>query len=225
MSGPKRLLATLIAVTVTLGLVSRAEATLIEIYDKTTFLTSTGASSLTGALPDLGSVGVTTTISGTTISISAPSSTLYVGAAGVGIGGDWYGPLAGNDIAISDSENLNFDLPSPVFSFGFDFVEPGSSTMPPWGGAAVDSTFEVTLKSAGLPVGFFSFNRPEDVVGFVGVWTDFSFDRVEIREAIGGIDDEYFGEAYAGTTPVPEPTILWLLGSGLSALALRRRVR
>ena len=55
MSGPKRLLATLIAVTVTLGLVSRAEATLIEIYDKTTFLTSTGASSLTGALPDLGS--------------------------------------------------------------------------------------------------------------------------------------------------------------------------
>jgi hypothetical protein len=35
-------------------------------------------------------------------------------------------------------------------------------------------------------VGFFSFNRPEDVVGFVGVWTDFSFDRVEIREAVGG---------------------------------------
>ena len=224
MSRPTRLLASLMTVTVTLGLVSRAEATLIEIYDKPTFLASTGASSLTGALPDLGYVGTTTLISGTTISIAPPSSALFIGASGVGGVVDWYVPLPGNDIAISDSENLNFDLPSAAFSFGFDFVEP-DKTMPSWGGSPVDSTFGVTLKSGGSAVGSFSFNRPDDLVGFVGVWTDFSFDRVEIRETAGGIDDEYFGEAYAGTNPVPEPTILWLLGSGLSALALRRRAR
>jgi hypothetical protein len=113
-----RLLAGVISGTVLLGLVPGAEAMLIEIYDKPTFLGSTGASSITGVLPDLGFVGVATVISGTTISITAPSSALYVGAAGAGIGGDWYGPLLGNDIAISDRENLNFDLPGARFSFG-----------------------------------------------------------------------------------------------------------
>ena len=46
-----------------------------------------------------------------------------------------------------------------------------------------------------------------------------------IVETIGGIDDEYWGEFYTGTTAnaVPEPTACVLLGTGLAAGFFKRR--
>jgi hypothetical protein len=154
-----------------------------------------------------------------TFSSVAPSGTLFIGAAGVGAvpGGDWYVPLDGFEIAISGSENLDVVLAGPVYSFGFVFVELNSD-MPSWGGTPVDSTFTVTLRNGATFADSFTFNAPDDLDSFVGAWSDTAFDRVEIRETTGGIDDEYFGEFFTGTTPVPVPAAVWLLGSALVGL-------
>jgi hypothetical protein len=204
-----------------LGLQSGANAALVTFSDQTTFLTATGATSATGALPNLGAIPPASgTVGSVTFSSVAPSGTLFIGPAGLVPGDDWYGPLPGNDIAISGSENLDAVFAGPVYSFGFVFAEPSSSTMPPWGGSAVDSTFTVTLRIGATFVDSFTFNAPDDFIppSFVGAWSDTAFDRVEIRETTGGIDDEYFGEFFTGTTPVPVPAAVWLLGSALVGL-------
>ncbi len=211
-----------------IGLHTGADAALVTFSDQTTFLTATGASSATGALPNVGAVPPASgTVGSVTFSSVAPSATLFIGAAGVGVvpAGDWYVPLAGFEIAISGSENLDAVFAGPVYSFGFVFAEP-NSTMPSWGGSPVDSTFTVTLRNGATFVDSFTFNAPDDAISFVGAWTDAAFDRVEIRETTGGIDDEYFGEFFTGTTPVPVPTAAWLLGSallGLVGISRRRR--
>ena len=178
-----------------------ASAAITVFNDKTTFLTTTSATSATGPLPNLGKIvgdaAASQTVGTVTFTITPPSSELYVGAAGVNPvpGLDWTAINPGPDIAISDIENLNADLSSPVFSLGFDFVEPttgfGCNNT-----TCVDSTFSVTLKNCPTTVDSFQFNAPNDVLAFVGVQSDTAFDRVEIREITGNNDDEYFGEFY-----------------------------
>ena len=49
---------------------------------------------------------------------------------------------------------------------------------------------------------------------------------MEIRETTGGIEDDYFGQFYAGlAAPVPEPETwaLMLAGLGLTGFAVRRK--
>jgi len=117
----------------------------------------------------------------------------------------WTPLIPGNQIAISDVENLNVDLVNPVYSLGFEIVEMdiynpnGIST----GVSSIDSTFAVTLLNDGAFIDEFKFNAPDDVAAFVGVWGDSAFDRVEIREIDGDTKGEYFGQFYTGTTPVP----------------------
>ena len=197
----------------------QAHATTITFDDKAAFLAATGATSATGPLPDLGGPFSSRTVGSVTFS----GASFFIGAAGVaGVPGDWYSLLPGNDIAINDVENIDVDFSSPVFSMGFDFAEPDTTIPVPYGNQGnpfgIDSTFMVTLKLGGALVDTFSFNAPDDVVSFVGVWTDSAFDRAEIREIVGGIDDEYFGEFYSGTrpaSPIPEPSVLLLAASGL----------
>ncbi|NQU19868.1 MAG: hypothetical protein HQ567_01190 [Candidatus Nealsonbacteria bacterium] len=147
---------------------------------------------------------------------------------------DWTERLAGNDLAISglESADINIGLSvGPMHSFGFDFVEPQFDKNV--AAAFVESTFSVTLMNDTTIVGSFTFERPNDSAQFVGVWaTDPSeaFDRVEIRETVGGIENEFFGEFYAGTAtePVPAPTtVVSLIGLGimLSLTWARRRSR
>jgi len=186
--------------------IPNASAVITVFNDKTTFLTNTGSTSATGSLPDLGLIAggaaATQTLGSVTFTITTPSSELYVGAAGVGIpGNDWTTINPGPDIAISDIENLNADLASPVIALGFDVIEPTTgigcvST------TCVDSTFSVTLKNGPTTVGSFQFNAPDDVLAFVGVSSTLPFDRVEIRDITANIDDEYFGEFYTKTPSV-----------------------
>jgi hypothetical protein len=188
--------------------------------DKAVFLAATGATSATGPLPNLGLIPGGTAASQTlgtlTFSITPPSSQLFVGSAGLSFP-DWYPPLVGNDMAISDIENLNVDSAGRISSFGFDIVEP-DSTMPPFSPSnfpTTDATFTITLKNGGTVVDTLIYSPPNDVVAFWGLWADVSFDRVEIHETMGGIDDEYFGQFYTGPTVIPAPSALLLVGYGL----------
>ena len=207
-----------------LALQARADATILTFNDRATFLAATGAANATGPLPNLGFVPGSQTVGTVTFSITAPSSALFIGALGAGVpGGDWTSLHPGNDIAISDVENLNAALAAPVFSLGFDFVEPNVNAE--CFATCFDSTFAVTLWSGGSAVGSFTYNAPDEVLAFVGVSSDTAFDRVEIRDVTATIDDEYWGEFYTGRTPlgaVPEPTSVLLLGSGVAALLARR---
>jgi hypothetical protein len=144
--------------------------------------------------------------------------------------------LDGNEFAISGLENLNADinLSGEVHAFGFEFVEPhydpylysltSNSSTP---GYFTDSTFTVTLLSGAASVHSFTFNAPNDQAAFVGVWTsaDLGFDRVEIRESVGGIYNEFFGDFYVGTQPVPLPgaVLLGMLGLSVAGVKLRKR--
>jgi hypothetical protein len=194
--------------------------TVIEEYDdKTEFLTATGAISV-GAFPDDGSIGAhpaSKTVGDATFSTVHSPQALFVGANGIGAvpGGDWTSLTTGNDIALSDDEDLDIVLASDVYSIGFEFVEP-SCTIQDAGNLCpnsdigsnvdtvdtIDSEFEVTLKDDGTTIAQFTFNAPDDQAAFVGVWSNDPFDSVEIRETTGGNDNEYYGEFYTGDTPI-----------------------
>ena len=183
-------------------------ATISTFDDKTAFLTATGATSATGPLPDLGLIpgggGAVQSVGQATFSITLPSSQLFIGTFGtVGVtNNDWTLRLTGPDIAISDVENLNVDLANPVFSFGIDFVEPEFD--PNVNALFAESTFTVTLLNGAVVVDSFSVSRPNDSAEFIGVWSDSIFDRVEIRETTGGLENEFFGQVYTGTIPLFE---------------------
>jgi hypothetical protein len=218
---------TTFALLIILGLNMSAHAAIVTFDDKLVFLSATGATSATGALPDFGLIpggaGASETVGGVTFSIAPPSSELYIGTAGqTGIvNNDWTTRLTGADIAISDVENLNVELTISVFSLGFDFVEPEDD--PNVNEPFIDSTFGVSLFDGGSLVDSFTFNAANDIAAFVGVWGDTPFNRVEIREIDGGIDNEFFGQIYTGTTPVPIPSTLFLLSSGFTGIFLIRR--
>jgi hypothetical protein len=175
-------------------------------------------------LPNLGVIpGGQYLVGDLTILLAPPSFNLFVGT---GNSTSWTGLLSGNQIGISDTENLNIDLANPVFAFGFDFVEPENDPTSFINAPFVDSTFQVRFLNNGLLVDTFIFNAPNDVAAFFSVWGDVTFDRVEIREIVGGIENEFFGEFYTGTAPLPEPSTLIGLGTVLGVGVLygwRRR--
>ena len=203
-----------------------SQAALILFSDKTDFLAETGASDATGPglLPDLGSVGLAPVVLGDVTLQSASGNSLFVGTSGSAVvNDDWTLRLPGPDIAISGFEHLDVsvNLASPAFSFGFDFVEPELD--PNVNAAFAESTFTVTLLSGGMFVDSFLFSRPNDSAEFVGVWSTAAFDGIEIRETTGGIENEFFGEFYAGTQRVPEPASILLLVLGSVGIAARHR--
>lgn len=114
--------------------------------------------------------------------------------------------------------------------FGFDFVEPKFD--PNLNGTFVESSFEVTLKNGSSTVHSFTFSRPNDSAQFVGIWTDHSFDRIEIRETTGNAENEFFGQFYTGANfhshPVPLPAAALMAlplfgGIGIVQFIRRRR--
>lgn len=204
---PKFLFLSVLVITELTSLPFLADAAIITFTSKAAFLSATGATSTTGQLPDIGLVpggaSATQTVGSVTFSISSPSSELYIGTANClddrfPCPADWTSRLAGPDIAISGTENLNANLlVSPVFSAGFNIVEPQND--PELGGPFVDSTFTVRLLMGATSVGTFNFNAPNDTAAFAGVSSDTAFDRVEIRETTGGGGNEFFGQFYVGT--------------------------
>jgi hypothetical protein len=192
-----------VAVLAVRGWHAHASAALTVFTDKNLFLVQTEASSATGPLPNLGKIpggpDGTATVGRITFSIAPPSANFSIGAGDNPNvrNGDFTLLTPGHDIGLGGVENLNIAVDGPVFALGFDFVEPGRPdcyTTP-----CSDSTFTVTLKDGEATVGTFTFNAPNDVLAFVGVWSDTPFRRVEIRDTTATIDNEYFGEVFTGT--------------------------
>lgn len=203
------------------GACSNAAADFVVFSDKAAFLASTQAVDASGDLPATGFIGQ--------IGGSPPGPTTTVGTVTFQavryLFTDWSARLAGNELAISfgaegfAKEDLNIIAAGPVFSLGFDFVEPERD--PLVNAPFVDSTFTVTVKNGAVALFSFTFNAPNDTAAFVGVWGDQAFDRVEIRETIGDDENEFFGRVYTGpvSISVPEPGSIALLSAGLLALA------
>jgi hypothetical protein len=173
--------------------------------NKAAFLAATHGESATGELPDLGFVGGTATVGSVKYDLAPGGNTLAIGAAGTPAAPSWYPDIPGNWTALG-YENLQVTLAEPVYSMGFDFVEP-NATMPPFGGTPVDSTYQVKLFSGTILVGIFTFNATDDVLAFVGVRSGIPFDRAWIidvtKDAAGHPspfigDDEFFGQFYTG---------------------------
>lgn len=189
-----------------------AQAAVTAYSDKATFLADTSAAQVSAPYPAAGPV-----LSLTSGSVTFDSGNdIYFG--------EYSTRLVGRVASISGLEHLNMQFAAPVYSFGFDFVEPEFD--PLVNAAFVDSTFTVTLRKGGLSVGSFQFNAPNDATAFVGAWSTAAFDRAEIVETTGGIENEFYGQVYAGSlAPVPEPATyaLMLAGMGLAGLAARSK--
>jgi len=219
-----------LACTMAIGLLHlSAQANSAIFSNQASFLSATGATSATGVLPDLPGQYTSVQIGSVTLT-DVSGRNFYVGGLVGYPQNDWTTLLPGNEIAINSVENLDVSFKSLVYAAGFDFAEPGSgSTSSPYANNAyypyADSEFTVTLKNNGTFVSAFTFNAPDEVASFVGVWSDAAFNRMEIRETTGGIEDEYFGQFYTGNValvPEPEAWAMLLIGLGLVGLKLRR---
>lgn len=190
----------------------------LRLYDnKTDFLNDTGAAAATTipTSPDITTTGFTS--GSLTFALAGGASNFVIA--------EWTTRLPGKDLAISGTEEFNVTIDSGlVHSFGFDFVEPEND--PNVNGTFAESTFTVTLLDGASSVGSFQFSRPNDSAEFVGVWADAgqAFDHVQVRETIGGVENEFFGQFYTGeAAPVPEPCTLISLAA-LLVPVMRRRV-
>ncbi|MHB9080190.1 MAG: type VI secretion system tube protein Hcp [Pirellulaceae bacterium] len=177
-----------------------ADASLNGLVDAARFLAATGAFAI-APFENRGNVGISYTTADGLVAVSSASGPLWVGAVAEDLieNDDWTQRLVGAELSISGLENFNVDLAVAAYSFGFEFVEPEHD--PNVYAAFVDSTFSVTLKRGGAVVGTFDFNSPSDQASFIGATSSTPFDRIEIRELIGGIENEFFGRMYLGNTP------------------------
>lgn len=204
-----RLVGVPLAAAVVVGAVSSVSLGAPTIFtDRAAFEAATGASSATGPIPDVGEVVFSGsppyTLGSVTFELGPGGDNIAFGGLNVpGLpGGDWYPDTPGNDIALG-IESMIVTADAPVYAMGFVMYEP-DATLPPWGGVAQDSTYEITVSLGGVPISTFTINAPDDVEAFVGVWAPFAFDSLTIVDITGGVfvdDDEYFGEFLTGTTP------------------------
>jgi hypothetical protein len=210
----KRVFIVLIALAGTIS--ASSHAAIMIFSDRPAFMLATGATGI-GSIPD--------TVPGAGFSLGGLNFTNEPGSS-FNSDRNWSTLIdEAFDLAINDVENFNIDSVAPLYSFGFDFHEPTTpspSDPNTCNATCSDSEFIVTLKNGGALVDSFMFNGPDDMLAFVGVTSTDPFDRIEIRDHTDTIDNEFFGNFLTGTTRVPEPGTLALIGLGLLGFVLRR---
>lgn len=165
--------------------------------DRAAFLNATGARSATGPLPNRGPVERSVTLGRVTLTTGPRATGIHVGTSRPDVPNrDWTARLPGPDIALDDTEDLDVTLSAPTRSLGFDVVEPENDYNGSGGQPFIDSTFAIRLFNGSTFVDQALFNVSNDKAAFVGVSSAGAFNRVEIREAIGGVENEYFGQFY-----------------------------
>ena len=162
---------------------------------KPVLLAQTGAVDVTGPLPQLGRVQGPVTVGEVTLE----GRGLYIGAGGDPrvAGGDWTPLLPGPDIALTDpGKGLSISFAGPVFTAGFDFVEP--QTGPNVGARFTDATFLLTLEREGVSLRQMAFNAPNDVAAFINVVSDVGFDKMVLRPLLDVVRTATFGVKMLG---------------------------
>lgn len=203
-----------------------ASAALVTFNSEANFLAGTGATA-EPATPNLGKIsGGTATLGSLEFSL-AGATALFFGTDGLSIS-DWSTLLPGHDIAFSGEESSEIKVlsASPLRAFGFQIHEPTAAIgLKPdsCNAPCFDTTFDVKLFQGATEVGSASFNPADDVKAFFGVTSSIAFDRVNIIDSTGTIDNEFFGRFY--TREVPEPATLGLIGAGLAGLGFVTRRR
>ena len=187
-----------------------ADASVIQFTNRAAFLQRTGAIDQP-PVPNVGPVSTPYVLGDMTITLGTGALQLVTG--------DWTVHIPGNEFLIEGTENFVISLSSSVYAFGF--VEPEFD--PNVGGPFVDSLFWVRLYNSDAPVTSFYFDRPNDQLTFVGMWTESAFNRIEIREILGSADNEFFANFLTGGTPSPEPATVAMLLM-LMAVPSRRRL-
>ncbi len=193
------------------------------------FQASTGATAATGALPTGGSSFSSSTVG--SVTFSAPNaqfvnwSTLL---SAVQTGGVLVVSQGAGDVGGVINDGINAQFAAPVFSAGFAFHEPGSSTAVFDGcnTTCINSQWSLRLMSGATLVAAVPWTFPKDQATFVGVWSDTAFNRLEIRETVGTDDNEFYGQFYTGlAAAVPEPGSAALMALGVAGLLLRAQGR
>ena len=208
-----------------LGQIDPSSAMSFKTYDdQAEFLAETNATALS-PYPELGFGLDSFSHDGVTVSPvsdlhpDAPDPTLVVQRRSI---------FPDGAILVTGQEDFDIDLSGPVNSFGFEFYEPTATADP---ANYVDSTFEVTLFLMEEAINNFEFSPVDGVLSFFGVLSDMAFDRITIREIVGGTDDEAIARIFVGQdavleepTKTPEPGLA--LGSlGLLGFAAIRKFR
>jgi hypothetical protein len=185
------------------------------------FQTSTGATAATGPLPVSSSNFSSATVG--SVTFSAPSATFVNWStllSAVQTGGVLVVSQGAGDVGGVVNDGINAQFAAPVYSAGFRFHEPGSSTaiIDGCNTTCVNSQWSLRLMSGATLVAAVPWTFPKDQATFVGVWSDTAFTRLEVRETVGTDDNEFYGQFYTGlAAAVPEPgtAALMFLGAGV----------
>lgn len=198
-----------------------AQAGIIAITtDQTGFVTDTGATSA-GSIPQTPS-GSGFSVGVLSFSNESPSS--------LNATRNWTNFISEPyDLAVNGQEQFNIDSSVDLIAIGFMVVEPDVNKGPndvvdSCNATCFDSTFEFEIFKGATSLGSVQVGGFTATGLFFGILSDTPFDRLQIREPIGGIDNEFFGN-FLIATGVPAPATLGLLGFGLAGLGFAGRRR